>query len=258
MPFRICKVVVLSAPNQMASQASIKKQIADLQRRLAKQSLNGANNNTAPQPSGSRSKRAKRRAAGASNRNSGAGPSRGVVAPALQNTNAAGRSSLPDGSVRVRRRELLLQVKLNTATSVDLTLDKLPWLGKLANNFDRVRWHSAVLHWRPGVGTSTGGQILIGPDWDSNEASIKAENISSLTPVYESPVWQGGTLVLPAKRLMTRTEYIIRATSGSGSIALPVCDRSPCAVCVYVSASKDEPAGHLWLQYDVTLSGTVA
>lgn len=97
---------------------------------------------------------------------------------------------------------------------------------------------------------------MLGPDWDSNAGkAVSVESISCLTPLYESPIWQGGVLNLPQKRLMTRAEYAIRPDAKTSDF-----DLGPCYMCYHVGGPEGASsidAGHLWVEYDVTLTGTV-
>lgn len=241
------------------SQQSLKNQIANLQRKLSKVSVNGANrsapNNNNNGGSSSSKRRQRRSVAGFRSGAGGPSPTLAVVAPKVQNTNPSGRGFPPSGTIRVNRRELLLELKQSTAGSVDLMCANLPWLSKLSACFDRIRWHRAILVWRPAVGTSTGGQLLMGPDWDSNISKVSATQVAALTPIYESPIWQGGQLALPSSRLMTRKEYFIRQDKDKKT---QVSECSPCGILYSVTGTADQPAGHLWLDYDVTLFGTVS
>lgn len=163
------------------------------------------------------------------------------------------------GTIRIRRRELLRAIKVKTdPTFVELGPDNFPWLKNLAKSFDRLKWHSCQFHWRPAVATTVGGMLMMGMDWDSNSGTtLTMEAISAMTPVYEAPLWQMGQLNLPAGRLMTRKEYLIRKdpkeTSDDGF------SRYPGYLC-YVATGTDAntDAGHLWVEYDVTMFGTVA
>lgn len=92
---------------------------------------------------------------------------------------------------------------------------------------------------------------MMGVDWDS-DASIKGDArsvIAGYTPCYESPVWQSGQLQLPSNKLMTRKTYVI------GTDKTDKFDTSPGTVVYYSSAPAGE-VGSLWIDYDVTLSGT--
>lgn len=231
----------------------LKQQIAGLQRKLAK--LNGPSNaatsNSGPNaPARGARRRTRRNRSGGGSAGTGS-PANQVVAPKVQNPNPKGRSAPADGTIRVRRRELLKALKQKDQGAIPLEIADFPWLKKLAAAYDRVRWHGCKLIWRPAVGTAVGGQIIFGPDWDSNSSATTVEAISCYTPVYESPLWQGGELVLPPSRLMTRTEYFIRGDSKT-----PDADLSP-AYIVYNLGGNAGDAGHLWIEYDVTLFGTV-
>lgn len=179
--------------------------------------------------------------------------------PTSQNPNPRGsrsRGGPANGTFRVVKRELLDTVKTTTnqyIASVILHPDKLPWLGALAKGFDRIKWHRAKIIWRPSVGAMESGSIAIGIDWDSNAAALDYKNTVALTPVMDSPVWQSTTLPLPSGKLQTRKEYHIRKDTNESDY-----DKAPgYALIVTEGAKQNTTIGHVWLEYDVSLFGTV-
>lgn len=162
-----------------------------------------------------------------------------------------------EGKVRLKRSEILASVsaKGNAAQAIALlpTSTVLTFLNGLSKSFDRILWHSAKVCWKPAVGTTTNGTIAFGVDWNVSTTTPTKTQVMSLTPVVSVPVWQStdrSPLVLPGHKLMTRREYTI------GEVAS--FDTSPASILVYLTGSEEKVTsyGDLWLEYDVTLSGT--
>lgn len=172
-------------------------------------------------------------------------------------TNPSGRGT-NSGEVLVQRTELLSAVTVSsTVTSGFINLvpsaTVLSWLQKVFVAFERIEWVSATLLYKPFVSASTSGSIAVGFDWDStvsNASSVSRASVQASTPVYESPVWQNGRVVLPRKMLMTRRYY---SKVGSESI-----DLQPCQIIWAVAGASAATLGELWLEYKVKLSGTSA
>lgn len=208
-----------------------------------------------PQPRARKQRNRRRR--GYRNNNNGGG---GGIPAALTRQPIASPNNM--GVVVASRCELFTPLKSESsktestgATPVYPTSDCMPWLHKLAAAFERVEWLSATLHWKPFVGTSASGSVAFGIDWNSNaDTVIKREKVLATTPVYESPVWQSGQLVLPTSMLMSRKQYMISATD--------LVDRQPGTLVWSLigldSAAAVKAIGELWIVYRVRLSGTTA
>lgn len=225
----------------------LRSQIANLQRKLSRMQVQTNNNSGTPQ-SNPRRRRPRRRRPRA-----GAG---GYVAPRVSNPNpragAPSKGISPQGSMRIARRELLGAVDQKYAASIEMVADSFPWLKKLSASFERIAWRKLVVLWKPAVGTTTNGRIMIGADWDAHHANTTATSVAALTPIMDVPVWQQGTLVLPPNRLMTRKEYMI---SDAGK-TVDLIDRCPVALAIYVGGTGTDVIGHVWIDYEVDLFGT--
>lgn len=95
----------------------------------------------------------------------------------------------------------------------------------------------------------------MGVDWDSNMDATKDayKKTMALTPVFDSPVWQSGTLTLPSSKLQTRKEYFLRGDSKTSDF-----DMSPGYLCLVTEGAPNQTTiGHVWAEYDITLFGTV-
>lgn len=159
------------------------------------------------------------------------------------------------GGIRISRCEYLMDVKGSasgdTTNVVPLAPVSFSWLSTLAKSFDRITWHAATLHYRPAVGTTKDGIVVIGPDWDT-EGSTTKDYVMSATPIVQGPVWQGLNLVLPSARLMTRKEYMTSKPTGVNTDF----DVAPCDVMWFCSGVDAHVYGQIWVTYDVTFFGT--
>lgn len=164
-----------------------------------------------------------------------------------------------DGTIRIRRCELLADVSAKASVGGHLLLkpdaSQLVFLNGLANSFDRIVWHSARVFWRSAVGTTTNGTMTFGPDWNNKTADdVKLSTVSACTPLVTLPIWQSNDkqpLVLPSSKLMTRKEYSLAEADGF--------DSSPATILYFLTvdtSANTKAYGNLWVEYDVTLSGT--
>lgn len=134
---------------------------------------------------------------------------------------------------------------------ISLSPTKLPFLAGFTKMFDRYVYHRIRIVYRPSCGSTTSGSLIVGIDWDSKKsANLTYKVISNLTPVMDLPLWQGGTLVLPPSKLMTRKEYIIN-TDDTDEF-----DSTPGFVCFAATGATAQTAGHLWIDYDISFFGT--
>lgn len=163
------------------------------------------------------------------------------------------------GEIVVSRSEKFCAVTAQNGTALGITpifpsSTVMAWLAKLTVAFDRIEWLSCQLVWKPFVGTSKSGSLAMGVDWDSSFAanSITRDKVQAATPVYESPIWQSGTMRLPAKMLMTRKAYSLH------SVEAP--DKQPGQVLWSLAGVDDDlrEVGEIWITYKVRLSGTTA
>lgn len=242
--------------------AQLKNQIAGLQRKLAKLEFNGnptrAATTNAPGTSKSgASKRRNRRAARV------VPAARRYVAPIVVNPNPKTvrrpAGAIPaDGTIRVRRKELVLELKAplkEDASHVIRTMvASFPWLKGLANSYDRVKWNSLVVHYKPAVSTNVSGMVMMGFDFDSNNyAKVDVAKVSALTPCLEVPAWQLASMTIPSSKLMTRKQYRIHQFTDEKDDNYEL---QPGFIIFYTSVTTEVTVGHIWIEYDVTLSGT--
>lgn len=236
--------------------ARLKKQIAELQRELARIDVstrpNNTNNNT---PSKSTKRRMRRgrpgRNMGAASTASGFGAAQAQkVNPRMPLTRVS--TAYGAGAIRVARNEMLTAVK--ATANKTLSLHNFPWLIGLAKSFDKVVWHKCELEFKSGAASTTAGLVAYGLDWDHSSSYVMSrQSVLSLTPVNDHPVWQCGKLVLPSSRLMSRSSYTIAYTDNiEKEFGHSNC--SPGFACWSSTAAAE--VGELWISYDLTLFGT--
>nr|QRD99878.1 MAG: capsid [Culex impudicus luteo-like virus] len=173
--------------------------------------------------------------------------------------------SLPAGGFRegelvIGREELLDSPSIKAqvteykkAIFVKPSADVLPWLGKLAANFEQIEWHSIKLVWKPAVGTTFNGSVVIGVDWNANTTEATRAKAQAAVPHIDTPIWQKGVMVLPQNRLQSRKTYVLGADSKV--------DQGPGVVLFTARVSAPDREvflGDLWLDYKVRLIGPTA
>lgn len=142
---------------------------------------------------------------------------------------------------------------------VNIIPDEMGFLASLFKSFDRVRWGKCHFYYKPAVGTTYGGLITIGVDWDFASTAETREKVATLTPAASFAAWadtEGKPMILPANRLQSRAWYTPRSTSGA---TMDWRDRGPAKVFWAASGSTATAAqtlGELWCEYTATLSGT--
>lgn len=179
---------------------------------------------------------------------------------------------LSSGEVVIARSECLGQIATTTAdvasAGIVLSADNLPWLKNLAKAFERLRWQSMRLEYRPAVGANTDGLMAIGFDWSNSAvktvsvgerqhlrlaADPDRETVLACTPNMDGPVWQRMPLMsIPANRLNSRAWYSIPADPAKADLF----DYSPGSLLYSVSGTKGKTYGEVWCHYRVVLSGT--
>jgi hypothetical protein len=172
-----------------------------------------------------------------------------------------GASAVGQGEIRFSRCELLRSFtvpagKMAANDWVDVIPDNFTLLKNISKSFERIRWNSIRFYWKPAVGTTFGGLVTMGADWDSDTAKTTRAEISAYTPSHSFAAWQDtqtSPLVLPSSRLQSRQWYEIHTGQ--------VYDKQPCRVAWAADVSSqtaDTMLGEVWVEYDAVLSGTVA
>lgn len=160
------------------------------------------------------------------------------------------------GEVMISKMELLGTMtvaasKPGSSGSASLQSDDLPFLKALSKSFERIRWLSAKVYYRPAASMTTPGLVSYGVDWNWATPATTRAQISSYSPNSSNAVWKESSIVLPPARLQSRLWYSTQTKdtvdSGPGVIAWAVDS---------AGGTAGLTVGELWVEYRVQLSGT--
>lgn len=171
-----------------------------------------------------------------------------------------GGANSPEGTIVLSRADLVKSIDLaansdSASGAIPLlpSADVMPWLYKLATSFDQIQWHSARVYYKPAVGTTFAGSLVLGVDWNADADKAGRNIVQACTPVIEAAAWQPTSLTLPPSRLQSRRYYFITAAEKK--------DAAPGALLYNLKASKQTAqsfVGDIWLEYRVSLLGPSA
>lgn len=143
--------------------------------------------------------------------------------------------------------------KTTASGKCSLQVGDFAYLKNIGKCFERIRWLSVRVIYKPAVAMTTAGMVSFGVDWNWSGQATTRKTISSYTPTVGTTVWKEAQLVLPASRLQSRLWY---------SIATPdTVESGPGQVCWAVDASGGQSGltvGELWIEYRVLFSGTTS
>lgn len=140
--------------------------------------------------------------------------------------------------------------------NVNIRPDSFSFLKGFAKSFDRTKWQRVAFSYRPAVGTTVGGLISMGVDWDFSSNATTRAKICGLSPNVSFACWENTEkrpLVLPSSRLMSRDWY----SNSTTSVAVAY-DTGPGILSWAVEApsAKSTVVGEIWVDYTVTMCGT--
>jgi hypothetical protein len=159
------------------------------------------------------------------------------------------------------RDELLVQVtttasKLESVKGLELkpSAALMPFLFRLASCYQRIKWLSFQVFWKPAVGTNTNGIISYGIAYNQQAITTRA-GVLSLTPCNDHAVWQSGPqpLRIPPNMLMTRKWYVLNST---GSDKFDESVGSFYFGLTHDSENAAKARGEFWVRYTVEMEGT--
>lgn len=170
-------------------------------------------------------------------------------------------SAVGEGEIVFSREELIrtLTLPVGKATVTDY-IDIIPvnfrFLKSIGAVFERIQWLSLQVYWKPAVGTTYGGLVTYGVDWDfQGGTSLTRAQISCYTPTVSHALWQDAQrtpMVLPPARLKGRNWY----TPDSGDDV----DKGPGRILIAADGQSSTvgsvPLGEIWACYKVKFSGT--
>lgn len=172
-------------------------------------------------------------------------------------TGLSGNLSNEDSQMRISRVEMVSNLTTTEKGVLVGHIDVLPssfsFLKTLGSMFDRVRWERMSFHYKPAVGSTVGGLVSLGMDWDFNGGDVAREKISGYSPNTTFAVWndtEKNPLILPSGKLMSRNWYTPNYQSAT------FIDRGPGKLHYAVSGPKSTVVGEIWVSYTVTMAGT--
>jgi hypothetical protein len=179
----------------------------------------------------------------------------------------SGQATPSNGSeVHIRRTELAAPITIPAGTAqapkttgtgnINVSGAAFTHLLALCGVYERIRWNKLSFRYVPAVGTTYGGLVAYGADYTRQTNSANLGVISALTPNTSHAAWANSPrpLVIPKERLMTKIWYDTSASTTA---------ESPCQLDWFVQGQPNETAanvlvGYLYVDYDVTLTGTKA
>lgn len=157
--------------------------------------------------------------------------------------------------MRLARSELVRSLTTDASGSASGTIgivpDSFPVLAQLFKSFEKVRWLSFRVFYKPAVGTTVGGLITYGIDWDRKaDSATTRQKVAAYTPSHTQAIWADNELspmIIPPSRLQLKLWYTPdQGTPGPGSL-------------VYrAEGPKSTVVGEIWVHYSVILAGTRA
>lgn len=164
------------------------------------------------------------------------------------------------GSVRIQFEELFYTLKMETGkTEMGVSIPMHPGgaevkhmaehLKNMAKIYERMQWHSLSIHYTGALGSTEGGVIVLGFDYDSDvQAKIDMGVVSVMQPsvTFNAYAQPGKVLNVPVARMQPQKWLSTEGTeSHMGSVN------------VFASGTKlaGQTFGYLRVRYDVTLAG---
>jgi hypothetical protein len=159
---------------------------------------------------------------------------------------------------RVQHRELVLPSVNNSNTfTVQSTLAlnpglaaTFPWLAPQAGQWEQYVVHKLDAEWIPIAPTSTQGDVIVSPDYDSSDPSPTTETQASdnVDTVVDS-VWKNVLVKLDPKAMMGMgPRKYVRPCAVAGDIK--TFDIGKLFICTNNSSGGAVAVGKLWLDYD--------
>lgn len=139
---------------------------------------------------------------------------------------------------------------------IDIVPDSFSFLKGLFKNFDRIQWKTLRFYYKPAVGTTYGGMVAVGMDWDFASSDVERKLISAFTPNFATAAWtdtQNRPMSLPANRLQSRTWYTPSASGNNWP------DKGPGKLHWAIEGTAEAGGkllGELWAEYSVVMMGT--
>lgn len=165
-----------------------------------------------------------------------------------------------DAGVTITKSDLLGTVSVPAQQarqngSYPIRCSGITFLKTLSASFERVKFLSVRIEYKPAAAMTQAGLVSMGMDWNWTDAKKTRADIAAYQPTATSAVWKSMQFTLPANRLQTRQWYSTDAgvaglDAGPGTIAWAVESGN--------SGSTQLTLGEVWIHYSVMLSGTTS
>lgn len=167
-----------------------------------------------------------------------------------------------DGEINISRAELIATIKLDANKStasgyLQLNPSSFSFLKSVGKAFNRSRWSSLKVYYKPAVGTTWGGLVSMGFMLDSDQSvDVTRTNVVAMTPSCTNAAWmdtEPRPLVLKGSQLRTRDWYF------HNDADLKNIDKGPGTLYWALDGTNATAAmtvGEVWLHYSITMQGT--
>lgn len=116
--------------------------------------------------------------------------------------------------------------------------------------YERMKWHSAAVEFVGAVGSTVGGVVIMGIDYDNDTAkAITLPAVAALNPNVQTAAYKNARMAIPLARMQPQ-KWV---STESAHIGEGFAGR----VIFFASASgqKGKTLGYIRLHYDVSLAG---
>lgn len=115
----------------------------------------------------------------------------------------------------------------------------------LALIYERYRFLSLRIEYVAAIGTTVGGVVTVGMDYDGTMAIVSQAKVSSLNPSFSVPVHRNRSMTIPPKFLNPQKWLSTRGES----------EAHPGAIVVWCTSNSDETLGLIRCHYTVEFAG---
>jgi hypothetical protein len=131
----------------------------------------------------------------------------------------------------------------------------MPWLDSFGRMFDQYKVRRVRVSYKPAVGTTTGGFLVMGVDYDPREVPTTA-GVSILAPRVAGPVWQEMNLTVDPTRAQ-KARWMYCSSSPSNPVPGSMSDimQTAFAIVTDLDMTVTATAGSLWCEYEVEFTG---
>lgn len=179
------------------------------------------------------------------------------AAPRRRRRRARNNQRIPtEGSMTLTKDEIAISVKADgqgkASGYIDLVPKSFPLLNNVYKAFERVKWERLHFYWRPAVGTTEGGLLTYGIDWDWSDPVSDRVKVASYTPSCSHAIWsdRSPAMIVPASKLQSRAWY----TPSVGDNV----DKGPGRLVYSAVGPANKDLGEIWVSYTLLLAGTHA